>query len=57
LVAKKKAAIVKNEWDVFTGPIMDQQGQVKVAEGQKMSDKDMLEFNWFVKGVEGVITK
>ncbi|WP_378953869.1 BMP family ABC transporter substrate-binding protein [Pelosinus sp. sgz500959] len=57
LVAKKKESIVKNEWDVFTGPIVDQQGQVKIAEGQKMSDKDMLEFNWFVKGVEGTISK
>jgi len=57
LVAKKKESIVKNEWDVFTGPIVDQQGQVKIAEGKKMSDKDMLEFNWFVKGVEGTISK
>ena len=57
LVAKKKESIVKNEWDVFTGPLADQQGQVKVPAGQKMSDKEMLEFNWFVKGVEGSISK
>lgn len=57
LVAKKKDSIVKGEWDVFTGPITDQQGQVKVPGGQKMTDKDMLEFNWFVKGVEGTIPK
>ena len=57
LIANKKASIVKKEWDVFTGPITDQQGQVKIAEGQKMSDKDLLEFNWFVKGVEGTIPK
>jgi len=57
LVAKKKDSIVKGEWDVFTGPIADQQGQIKVPQGQKMSDKEMLEFNWFVKGVEGTIPK
>lgn len=56
-IAKKKDSIVKGEWDVFTGPITDQQGQVKVPAGQKMSDKDMLEFNWFVNGVEGTISK
>ncbi len=57
LIAKQKAAIVKGEWDVFTGPIKDQKGQVKVPAGQKMSDKEMLEFNWFVEGVEGTIPK
>ncbi len=57
LIAKKKESIVKGEWDVFTGPITDQDGQVKVPAGQKMSDKEMLEFNWFVKGVEGKISK
>lgn len=57
LIAKKKDSILKGEWDVFTGPIADQDGQVKVPAGQKMSDKEMLEFNWFVKGVEGKISK
>ena len=55
LVAKKKDEIVKGQWDVFTGPIKDQQGNVKVPAGQKMSDKDMLQFNWFVQGVEGTV--
>ncbi|MEG6586627.1 BMP family ABC transporter substrate-binding protein [Dendrosporobacter sp. 1207_IL3150] len=56
-IAKKKDDIVKGQWDVFTGPIKDQQGNVKVQAGQKMSDKDMLEFAWFVQGVEGTISK
>ena len=57
LIAKKKDEIVKGQWDVFTGPIKDQQGNVKIQAGQRMSDKDMLEFNWFVQGVEGTISK
>ena len=57
LIAKKKEEIIKGSWDVFTGPIKDQQGSLKVENGQKMSDKDMLEFNWFVQGVEGTIAK
>jgi basic membrane protein A len=53
--AKKK--IFSGEWDVFTGPIKDQQGVVKVPDGQRMSDNDMLNFEWFVQGVEGKIVK
>jgi basic membrane protein A len=57
LVDTAKNKIVSGQWDVFTGPIKDQSGQVKVADGQKMSDADMLKFNWFVAGVEGTIPK
>ncbi len=57
LVAQKRDAIAKGEWDVFTGPIKDQKGEVKVAEGKKMTDQEMLEFNWFVQGVDGTIPK
>lgn len=57
LVEEAKARIVKGEWDVFSGPVKDQSGQVRIPAGQKMSDKDMLAFDWFVEGVEGTIAK
>ncbi|WP_273484546.1 BMP family ABC transporter substrate-binding protein [Desulforamulus ruminis] len=57
LVEAKKQEIISGKWDVFTGPIKDQSGQVKVAEGQKMSDAEMLSFDWFVQGVDGTIPK
>ncbi|HEY3423828.1 MAG TPA: BMP family ABC transporter substrate-binding protein, partial [Negativicutes bacterium] len=57
LVNKKKDSIMKGEWDVFTGPIKDQSGTIKVMEGQKLADKDQLEMNWFAEGVEGTISK
>ncbi|MCW2279194.1 BMP family ABC transporter substrate-binding protein [Heliophilum fasciatum] len=57
LIMKKRDAIDKGEWDVFTGPIKDQLGTVRVAEGQKMTDQEMLSFDWFVQGVEGMISK
>ncbi|AET69970.1 putative ABC-type transport system, periplasmic component/surface lipoprotein [Desulfosporosinus orientis DSM 765] len=57
LVADAKAKIVSNKWDVFTGPIKDQTGAVKVPEGQVMSDQDMLSLDWFVEGVDGTIPK
>lgn len=40
---------------VFEGPIYDQDGNLKVAEGVKLTDQEMLSMSWFVKGVEGKI--
>ncbi len=54
-VAKAQARIESGEWDVFYGPIKDQSGAVKVAEGQKMTDDEILNMNWFVEGVVGTI--
>ena len=53
--AKKK--IIDGQLFVFTGPIKDQNGQVRIEAGQKMSDADMLKFDWFVEGVDGTIAK
>ncbi|MBC8081022.1 MAG: BMP family ABC transporter substrate-binding protein [Gorillibacterium sp.] len=55
LVEAAKAKIISGELDVFTGPIADSTGAVKVQEGQKMTLEEVLGFNWFVKGVEGTI--
>lgn len=38
---------------VFTGPIYDQAGTLKVEEGQSLSYGDQMSMAWFVKGVEG----
>lgn len=56
-VDEAKAKMENKSWDVFTGPIKDQSGNVKVADGQKMSDKELLSFDWLVEGVEGQISK
>ncbi len=55
LVEQEKQRITSGEWDVFYGPIKDQKGEIRVPEGQQMSDDDMLNMNWFVEGVEGNI--
>lgn len=57
LVADAKAKIVKGELNIFAGPIKDQNRQIKIPAGQKVSDPDQLGFNWFVEGVEGTIPK
>jgi len=48
-----KADIVAGKLHVFSGPINDQSGAVKIPEGQAMSDQDMLGMTWFVQGVVG----
>jgi len=55
LVAAQKQKIIGGTWDVFTGPIKDNEGKVRVAEGTKMDDGAMLSFDWFVEGVVGKV--
>ena len=45
--------IREGEWDVFTGEIRDQDGNVMVAAGETMDDGPMLGMDWFVEGVVG----
>jgi basic membrane protein A len=42
-------------YTIFTGPIADQTGEIRVPEGQTMTDEELLSMNWFVDGVEGEI--
>ncbi len=49
------AAIAAGSFKPFQGPINDQDGKPKVAAGQAMADKDILEMKWFVEGVQGKI--
>ena len=57
LVEEEKAKIIGGTWDVFTGPVKDQSGTVRVPEGTTMTDAEMLAFDWFVEGVEGEVPK
>lgn len=52
---EKFASGEENIFTVFTGPINDQAGELKVAEGQSMTAEELLSMNWFVEGVEGEI--
>lgn len=53
MVAAKKAELIAGTTDVFTGPIKDQQGEVRIAEGVQADDKTLLGMTWFVEGVVG----
>ncbi len=51
VVAKNK--LENGEFDVFYGPIYDNEGNLRVSEGESMTDEAMLnDFNWFVEGVQ-----
>lgn len=54
LVEEAKAAIFAGD-DVFCGPIFNQAGEEMVAEGECMTDGEMLSITWFVEGVLGTI--
>jgi basic membrane protein A len=55
LVDEEKQKIIGGDWDVFCGPINDQDGNEKVAAGSCISDGDMLGMDWFIEGVVGTI--
>src|SRR3990170_1442871 len=52
-VAEVQAAIEAGETVVFAGPIVDQDGNVKVAEGEELTADLMSSVDWFVEGVIG----
>jgi len=54
MVNARTEELNKND-DIFVGPIKDQSGAVKVPEDVKMTDKELLSFNWFVEGVVGTL--
>ncbi|MBW8190623.1 BMP family ABC transporter substrate-binding protein [Neiella marina] len=57
LVERKKLAITQGSLHPFSGPIKDQTGQVRVADGETMNDRQLLGFDWYVEGVVGELPK
>lgn len=51
-VEKQRKKLESGTFDVFYGPVTDQNGTLRIAEGENMSDEAMLnEFDWYVEGV------
>ncbi len=42
---------------MFTGPIKDQAGEVKVPAGKTLTDPELQRLNWYVEGVDGSLPK
>ena len=55
-VAKVKAEVLTDD-TIFSGPIYDQAGILRVKKGEKLTDGEKLSFDWFVKGVNGQMPK
>lgn len=52
IVKEEQKALESLMVDVFYGPIVDQNGTIRVQEGESMTDDVMLnEFDWYVEGV------
>ena len=39
-------------YDLFIGPISDQSGKQRLADGERMKDADLAVIDWYVKGVQ-----
>jgi basic membrane protein A len=53
MVEAEKAALIAGSTDVFCGPLVGQNGVEFLAEGECMTDGQMLGMDWFVDGVVG----
>ena len=52
IVSKEQERFYGGMFDVFYGPIRDNEGKIRIDEGESMSDYSMLnEFDWYVEGV------
>ncbi|MFN8632205.1 MAG: BMP family ABC transporter substrate-binding protein [Chloroflexota bacterium] len=50
---EKEAALEDGSFEVFTGPIVDQEGNERIATGAQIDPADRAGMNWFVQGVIG----
>lgn len=51
-VEEERSRLMNGTFDVFYGPIIDNEGNIRVKEGQSMTDAAMLnDFFWYVEGV------
>jgi basic membrane protein A len=57
LVNKRLAGFKRGTFNPFVGPIRDQKGKVRVPKGHKMSFREIVDWNWYVKGVQGKLPK
>ena len=57
LFETKKKAIYDGTTHTFGGPLKDNAGNVKVAAGQVLPEKELWSLTWYAEGVEGSVPK
>jgi basic membrane protein A len=55
-VADTEAKIKDGSFEPFTGPLAAQDGAVRIPAGTKMSDDEIWNMDWFVKGIIGTVS-
>jgi basic membrane protein A len=53
LVEQRRRAIIDGSFQIFRGPLADQSGKERVPAGRAMTLKEILAFDWLLKGIEG----
>jgi basic membrane lipoprotein Med (substrate-binding protein (PBP1-ABC) superfamily) len=53
LVNKRLAGFKARKFNPFKGPIRDQSGKVRVRAGKTMTFRQIVNWNWYVRGVQG----
>ena len=48
-----KDKLISGELQPFAGPIRDQEGNVRIAEGEVWGPMDMGKFDWLAEGIVG----
>ncbi|MBQ8507998.1 MAG: BMP family ABC transporter substrate-binding protein [Clostridia bacterium] len=54
-VEEVKAQILDGSFDMWAGELKDNEGNVRVAAGETLTDADLLALDWFVEGVIGSV--
>jgi simple sugar transport system substrate-binding protein len=47
-----RTGIIDGTLHPFAGPITDNAGEVRVAEGEQLTDEQLLSMDWYVEGVQ-----
>ncbi|MGI8876769.1 MAG: BMP family ABC transporter substrate-binding protein [Egibacteraceae bacterium] len=55
MISAKQQEIIDGSFEVFTGPVTDQSGEVRIPEGETAPLEDLLAMDYLVEGVEGEI--
>jgi basic membrane protein A len=55
LIEARKNEIINGSFNVFAGPLKDQNGEPVVPDGASIEDSEINSMFWFVEGIEGVI--
>ncbi|MGK0283400.1 MAG: basic membrane protein A [Patiriisocius sp.] len=51
------AEIAAGNFHPFTGPVVNQEGDLMIKDGEVLSDGDLLSINWLVKGIDTKLPK